>query len=238
MKDSVVNEESVEGFNLVFVSGAPGAGKGYILQQIIPEILPKFRICSISAEIKRRISNKMIPKDQLKLVNLGEPVDDEYIFTIVEDFILSHVPEAGTLFIDGFPRTESQAIQVEEWFGLRPENVKLLHATAEENICKNACLGRNRGPDDNELIFEKRWENYIDEVRPSIDRCSEILLTHTVRRDSLDIQALRILSVLRMLVSWGLIPENFDQSERFIQNDKRLIDFWEAINSQHPRLVS
>src|SRR5690606_15666869 len=92
--------------------GPPGAGKGTQAQLICE----KFRLTHLSTgdAIRAAIRQGSALGNSVKeRVEHGELIPDELVTELVEDFILTHRKESSSFLFDGFPRTLSQAEQLE-----------------------------------------------------------------------------------------------------------------------------
>lgn len=146
--------------------GPPGVGKGTYATRVANA----FGMCHIAAgdlvrdEIK---SGSELGKEMAKIVNQGHLLPDGIIMRVLrEHFMRMHSEGTDKFLLDGFPRTEAQAKNLEV-----VANVQLaLNLALREEVLVEKCLGRR--------ICKKCGKNYniADIYLPASDGRPEIVM--------------------------------------------------------------
>ena len=149
--------------------GAPGAGKG--TQAAF--ICQKYSIPQISTGDMLRAAVKAGTPLGLQAKNIMETgglVSDDLIINLVKERIAQDDCKQGFLF-DGFPRTNAQALALDEFLAsLQTEISLMLALEVEENELKTRLLKRaevsGRPDDADPAVIEKRITVYKQETAP------------------------------------------------------------------------
>lgn len=162
-------------FNLV-IFGAPGSGKG----TQSGNITEKYGFIHLSTGDLLRAEKKSGTAlgEQIKtLIDAGNLVPDEIIQEMVKNFVHNNKNAKGFIF-DGFPRTSSQAVWLDQM--LEEANTKislmLLLDVSEEELKKRILLRgeqSSRADDANEKIIENRIKVYNKQTAPIMDYYKE-----------------------------------------------------------------
>jgi UMP-CMP kinase len=167
---------------VIFVLGAPGAGKGTQCQKIVD----KFGYMHLSAGDLLR-EERAKPDSQYgelieSYIQEGKIVPVEITCSLLE----SAMKKSGKdkFLIDGFPRNQNN---LEGWNKAVAQNVNLLFVLFFEcprEACVERCLGRGAAgsgrSDDNMQSLQKRFNTYITETQPIIKYYEERNLVRTI----------------------------------------------------------
>jgi adenylate kinase len=152
-------------WNLILI-GPPGSGKGTQAKRLVS----RFGIPQISTgDILREAvaSGSPIGRRAKAIMDAGELVPDEVVIEIVRERLARSDCRTGFV-LDGFPRTEKQAIALDGILreqGREPAQVVAL-VVAEEEI-RRRILARGEGrADDTEATVQKRIDVYRRDTEP------------------------------------------------------------------------
>merc|ERR1712223_986473 len=170
--------------NVVFVLGAPGAGKGTQCQKIVQ----KFGWVHLSAGDLLRAERKS-PGSQY-----GELIETHIVNgTIVPVAITCSLLERAMkesdkndFLIDGFPRNEDNLTGWNEAMGDKVNLKFVLNFECSEKACINRCLERGATSgrsDDNEESLKKRFVTFVSSTKPIIEHFQKQNLVHTIDGD-------------------------------------------------------
>ena len=149
--------------------GPPGAGKGTQSDRLID----KYKLVHLStgdifrSNIKGETDLGLMAK---KFMNKGELVPDSVTIKMLRDVVLKN-PEANGFIFDGFPRTNNQAIALDEFLSeLNTSITVMLSLDVEEEELKTRLLKRaevsGRADDADESIIKNRISVYNAETAP------------------------------------------------------------------------
>jgi adenylate kinase len=157
--------------NLIFF-GAPGAGKGTQAKKLAQEF--KLKHISTGDVLRAEVSNQTeLGKKAKNFMDKGELVPDDIIISMVEK-IISSILDSNGFILDGFPRTQEQAIALDkmlEKYNITISNAIFLDVPEEELIKrleKRAEL-ENRDDDKNENIIKNRIKIYKEKTEPVLN---------------------------------------------------------------------
>jgi adenylate kinase len=149
--------------NLFLIIGAPGSGKttdAELIAERHPHEVAHFSTGELlRAEVAR---GSELGKTIASYVDNGNLVP----LNIVIDTIVTAIKSTDKkiVLIDGFPRSVEQMTALDEI--LQKENdvklVKVIEVVVSEEVAKDRVLGRARGADDNETVFNNRMKVYTD----------------------------------------------------------------------------
>ena len=158
---------------LFLIIGAPGSGKttdAEIIAKRNPDKIIHYSTGDLlraevasGSELGKKIKSYI---DQGKLV----PLD------IVIDTIKKAIQKADkpVILIDGFPRSVEQMKALDEMLKQNPdiELVEVIEVVVSEDVARERVLGRARGADDNEEVFNNRMKIYLEPL-PEIEKFYE-----------------------------------------------------------------
>lgn len=152
-------------FMQVIIFGPPGVGKG--TQSLL--IAEKLGLVHLSTgEILRRAVEEKTPLGlQAKLtMESGKLVSDEIMVGIIRDELSKERMKKAGFILDGFPRTQKQAIELEKIFEeLGYANIKIINIVVDKNEIIKRLAGRGR-QDDSPEIIEHRLKVYENQTSP------------------------------------------------------------------------
>ncbi len=157
---------------LFLIIGAPGSGKTTDAELIAKRhenithysTGDMFRAEVASGSERGKIIQSYIDKGNLV------PID------IVIDTIVNAIKKAPTdvVVIDGFPRSEEQMLKLDEYLekDKEVELVSVIEVEVSEQTARERVLGRGRGADDNNEVFDNRMKVYLEPL-PAIEKFYE-----------------------------------------------------------------
>lgn len=93
--------------------GAPGSGKGTLADQCVDKLgfimLSTGNLCRDHIKAGTDLGKKL-----QEFTSKGVLVPDDIITSMVKGWLDEHIREGKTIILDGFPRTEAQALQLQE----------------------------------------------------------------------------------------------------------------------------
>ena len=155
----------------IILFGPPGAGKGTQAKYLVKK-LSNFQISTgdiLRDEIKK---DTYIGKKIINDMNDGKFVSDEIVNKLIKN-IVSDPQKKGKLIFDGYPRSLSQAKNLD--FLLNDSNQTIDHIfflnvnkeTIVERIKKRKILEKRSDDDSNTIL--KRYDTYMETTRPVLD---------------------------------------------------------------------
>lgn len=161
----------MEKAKIFFVLGGPGSGKGTMC-----ELLKKkynFEHLStgdlLRAEVK---SNSILGQEANKYMIEGKMVPGDIPVKLIKNAIEEKKENNNLFIIDGYPRNKSN---IEYWEKVIKNDVEIigcLFLECSKKIMKDRILNRGKTSgrkDDNEEVFEKRIEVYLEETIPILE---------------------------------------------------------------------
>lgn len=169
-------------YNVVFVLGGPGAGKGTQCAKIVEE----YGYLHLSAGDLLRKERDEAGSEYGELIEghikNGTIVPVEITCSLLERAMKNS--EKDNFLIDGFPRNQNN---LEGWNKEMGEKVNLKFVLFFEcplDVCTQRCLDRGAAgsgrSDDNIESLKKRFETYMNATMPIIDHYDAINLVRTV----------------------------------------------------------
>lgn len=164
-------------YNVLFVLGGPGAGKGTQCEKIVE----KYKFVHLSAGDLLR-EERQNPKSQYGEEIEGHIRNGTIVPVQITCSLLRRAMEASgqkTFLIDGFPRNKDN---LDGWNTAMNEvaEVKMvLFFSCSEEICKDRCLNRGKTSgrsDDNEESLRKRIQTYTNSTMPIIEHYRKLSL--------------------------------------------------------------
>ncbi|UYW01553.1 adenylate kinase [Flavobacterium agricola] len=156
----------------IVLFGKPGAGKG-TQAEFLRE---KFNLVHISTgDIFRfNIKNETeLGKQAQVYIHKGDLVPDSLTIQMLESEVNKNADASGFLF-DGFPRTEAQAVALDNFLATKNWQITATIALdADDNVLIERILERGktsgRADDQDESKIRNRYEEYNEKTAPLID---------------------------------------------------------------------
>ena len=155
----------------IILFGPPGAGKGTQSKYLV-EKLNGFQISTGDILRKEITNNTIIGKEITNDMNNGKFVSDEIVNKLIKCFIFDP-DKKNRLIFDGYPRTLSQAKNLDTLLQKSDQEIKLIFflnvdkKTIIERIEKRKIIEK-RSDDDSDTLL-KRYETYMKTTRPVLD---------------------------------------------------------------------
>ena len=167
----------------IVLFGPPGAGKGTQSQKLIE----KYGLIHLSTGdlLRNEIAQQtQLGQEAKTLMDRGDLVGDSIVIGMIESKIDSNLNAKGFIF-DGFPRTEAQAIALDDLLQKKGAAISALLALEvdDEELIKRLILrGKESGrPDDqNESIIRNRVNEYNTKTLPLKNYYSQHAKFHSI----------------------------------------------------------
>lgn len=168
----------------IVLFGPPGAGKGTQSQKLID----KYGLVHLSTGdlLRSEIANgTSLGMEAKAIMDRGDLVSDEIVIGMIESKLDSN-PNAKGFIFDGFPRTQAQAIALDDLLqkkGTAISAMLALEVDNEELIKRLLLRGRETGrPDDqDETIISNRVNEYNNKTLPLKEYYSEQSKFHSIK---------------------------------------------------------
>lgn len=153
----------------IILFGPPGAGKGTQAEKIASY----FKIPHLSTGyiFRENIKNETTLGKKVKsIMSEGKLVPDDIVIELVVDELAKEPYDNGVI-LDGFPRTVSQAVSLDQFFsdhGKKTDAFVTLSVPEEELISRILSRGEGRADDTPEKI-KTRLHVYHNETKPVLD---------------------------------------------------------------------
>jgi adenylate kinase len=151
----------------VVMLGKQGAGKGTQGERIAAH----YGIQHLSTGQLFRDSAEVGVKAGLEAkeyMDRGELVPDDIVLDVVEERFQNPAEVENGFVLDGFPRTETQAGELDRILGPKHPLDVVINLEVPTRMCIERLLGRGRD-DDTEESIERRLELYDQETKPLVD---------------------------------------------------------------------
>ena len=155
----------------IILFGPPGAGKGTQSKFLVKK-LNGFQISTGDILRKEIKNNSIIGKEIINDMNNGKFVSDEIVNKLIKSFIFDP-DKKNRLIFDGYPRTLSQAKNLDTLLEESGQKIKLIFflnvdkETIIKRIEKRKIIEKRTDDDSNTLL--KRYETYMETTRPVLD---------------------------------------------------------------------
>tara|TARA_B100000674_G_scaffold250656_1_gene206730 strand:+ start:166 stop:729 length:564 start_codon:yes stop_codon:yes gene_type:complete len=159
----------------IILFGPPGAGKGTQSKYLVKK-LNAFQISTGDLLREEINKNSNIGKSIINEMNNGQFVSDEIVNKLIENLI-SDSQKKNNFIFDGYPRTLSQAKNLNSLLKLTNQKIDLILFlnTDKETIIKRIekrKIIENRTDDDLNTIL-KRYDNYMRTTQPVLNFYSD-----------------------------------------------------------------
>jgi len=159
-------------FNVVFVLGGPGAGKGTQCTRISEA----FNWVHLSA-------GDLLRAERAKGNDLGKQIDEhikngtivpvETTCSLLENAMIANKDVTNNFLIDGFPRNKDNLDGWESQMAAKTDVKFTLFFECSEDICTRRCLERGKAgsgrADDNMESLKKRFVTYLESTMPIVN---------------------------------------------------------------------
>ncbi|PAA89522.1 hypothetical protein BOX15_Mlig027059g1 [Macrostomum lignano] len=158
-------------YNVVFILGKPGCGKGTQSDRIVSE----FGYGHMSAgELLRIEVQSGSPHGEMIAQRMrdGQIVPVEITCSLLEKRMDTLHQEKGLVnfIIDGFPRNKDNLDGWNRQMSTKAIVRGVLLIDASDDVCAGRCLGRGSGRlDDNEATLRKRFQSFVRDTMPILD---------------------------------------------------------------------
>ncbi|KKP03547.1 uridylate kinase [Trichoderma harzianum] len=191
--------DSIKG-KVVFVLGAPGAGKGTLTKRLARKY--GFKHLSIGDLLRQIVASPNADDTVVEYVRRGELLTTEMLFPILKP----HVDAGGVTILDGFPRHLDQAKEFEQQF--QHPTVVLFFDCPKENA-EARVLQRKQGREgDNAETFRKRYAEF-QELNPSLlayyEQAGKLITIDTSGYSKSSYE--KLLNALRVSREWASLTE-------------------------------
>ena len=156
--------------NLV-IFGPPGAGKGTQSNFIVEKF--KFYQLSTGELLRKEVKSKSkLGMEISSIINSGSLVSDQIVSKLIENY-LSNDKYKNRLIFDGYPRNLKQANNLDNLLKKNNQKISIVLnlsvslETVKKRISERKILEKRK--DDEEVVAIKRYETYIENIKPVID---------------------------------------------------------------------
>ena len=151
--------------------GPPGAGKGTQAKHLVKK-LNGFQISTGEILRNEMQKNSEIGKKIVDVMNDGRFVDDQIVNMLIEE-ILSDPKKKNRLIFDGYPRSLSQAKNLEKLLVKTNQTIDFIFfLNVEKDVIKKRIENRKiieKRSDDDLDTFIKRYDTYMATTKPVLN---------------------------------------------------------------------
>lgn len=148
---------------LILIIGAPGSGKTTDAELIAKQNADTIKHYSTGDLLREEVASG---SERGKIINSYISAGNIVPIEIAIETIISAIKNTSfnTIIIDGYPRSTEQMNALDEY--LKKENsielVSVIEVEVSEETARDRVLGRARGADDNNEVFNNRMKVYTD----------------------------------------------------------------------------
>lgn len=167
-------------WNVVFVLGPPGSGKGTQCSKIVENF--GYTHLSAGELLREEMHREGSQFGELidRHIKNGIIVPVAVTCKLLENAMIANPNNKGYL-IDGFPRNQDN---LDGWTEEMSDKTKVqfvLFLQCSETVCVNRCLNRGEGrTDDNEDSLKQRFNTYSTQTMPIVDHFDKLNLVQIV----------------------------------------------------------
>ena len=151
---------------LFLIIGAPGSGKTTDAQLIAKRNEDKIAHYSTGDLLREEVaSGSELGKIIKSYIDNGNLAPLEIVINTIKNAIIKSIKDV--ILIDGFPRSVEQMKALDEMLK-NSDNIELvsvIEVEVSEEVAKDRVLGRARGADDNEEVFNNRMKVYLEPLK-------------------------------------------------------------------------
>jgi len=151
---------------LFLIIGAPGSGKTTDAE-LIAKNNPDLVVHYSTGELLRAevASGSELGKEIASYIDNGKLVPLEIVINTIKSAI--EKADKPIVLIDGFPRSVEQMKALDEMLKTSDdiELVAVIEVEVSEDVARERVLGRARGADDNEEVFNNRMKVYLEPLK-------------------------------------------------------------------------
>ena len=151
---------------LFLIIGAPGSGKTTDAQIIAERNKDKIVHYSTGDLLREEVaSGSELGKEIKSYIDNGKLVPLNIVINTIKNAILN--ADKDVILIDGFPRSVEQMKALDEMLKENPdiELVEVIEVVVSEDVARERVLGRARGADDNEEVFNNRMKVFLEPLK-------------------------------------------------------------------------
>ena len=151
---------------LFLIIGAPGSGKTTDAQIIAEKNQDKIVHYSTGDLLREEVASGSELGQTIKsYIDNGKLVPLNIVIDTIKNAILN--AEKDIILIDGFPRSVEQMKALDEMLKENSdiELVEVIEVVVSEDVARERVLGRARGADDNEEVFNNRMKVYTEPLK-------------------------------------------------------------------------
>lgn len=148
---------------LILIIGAPGSGKTTDAELIAEQNSDTIKHYSTGDLLREEVASG---SERGKVINSFISAGNIVPIEIAIETIISAIKNTSlnTIIIDGYPRSNEQMNALDEYLQ-KEDNIELvsvIEVEVSEETARDRVLGRARGADDNNEVFNNRMKVYID----------------------------------------------------------------------------
>jgi adenylate kinase len=160
---------------IVFI-GRSGSGKGTqinLLKDRLSELSPEIPIFHFEsgAHFRNFISSEGYTSRLMRdIIAEGKLAPDFITSWLLVDALVKEFAKHQTLILDGFPRTQTQALTLDSAIDYyNRKHVKVVHINVSEDEVRKRMIERGRKDDQSQEIIDRRIQWYNENVVPTIN---------------------------------------------------------------------
>uniref|UniRef100_A0A7E4V471 UMP-CMP kinase n=1 Tax=Panagrellus redivivus TaxID=6233 RepID=A0A7E4V471_PANRE len=182
LRRAMSSGDAVRLYDVVFVLGPPGSGKGTQCARIQENL----GFVHLSAGDLLRAERQRAGSEFGELIEThiknGSIVPVEITCKLLENAMIASGTAAKGFLIDGFPRNQNNLDGWVREMGAKTKVHFVLYLSAELEICVDRCLNRGQGrTDDNVESIQKRITTYNNQTFPIIQHYEQLGLVREIK---------------------------------------------------------